>query len=87
MGSLITAAARALWHGTWEGDESDVRRFDPRTGEVLERLEMPPGVGVSGLESDGGARRLLITSLSRTMGRRGASPSLLDNCPLLLWWA
>jgi glutamine cyclotransferase len=43
-----------LWHGTWEGDESDVRRIDPRTGEVLERLEMPPGVGVSGLESDGG---------------------------------
>src|ERR1700688_1862500 len=43
-----------LWHGTWEGDESDVRRVDPQTGEVLERLEMPPGVGVSGLESDGG---------------------------------
>jgi len=43
-----------LWHGTWEGDQSDVRRVDPRTGEVLERLEMPPGVGVSGLESDGG---------------------------------
>ena len=43
-----------LWHGTWEGDESDLRRVDPRTGEVLERLEMPPGVGVSGLESDGG---------------------------------
>jgi glutamine cyclotransferase len=45
-----------LWHGTWEGDESDVRRVDPRTGEVLERIEMPPGVGVSGLESDGGDR-------------------------------
>jgi glutamine cyclotransferase len=45
-----------LWHGTWEGDESDVRRIDPRTGEVLERLDMPPGVGVSGLESDGGDR-------------------------------
>ncbi len=43
-----------LWHGTWEGDESDLRRIDPRTGEVLERLEMPPGTGVSGLESDGG---------------------------------
>ena len=43
-----------LWHGAWEGDESDLRRVDPRTGEVLERLEMPPGVGVSGLESDGG---------------------------------
>ena len=43
-----------LWHGTWEGDESDLRRVDPRTGEVLEKLEMPPGVQVSGLESDGG---------------------------------
>jgi glutamine cyclotransferase len=43
-----------MWHGTWEGDESDLRRVDPRTGEVLERLELPPGVGVSGLESDGG---------------------------------
>ena len=42
-----------LWHGTWEGDESDVRHVDPATGEVLERLDMPPGVGVSGLESDG----------------------------------
>jgi glutamine cyclotransferase len=43
-----------LWHGTWEGDESDLRRVDPQTGEVLEKLEMPPGAGVSGLESDGG---------------------------------
>ena len=43
-----------LWHGTWENDESELRRVDPQTGEVLERLEMPPGVGVSGLESDGG---------------------------------
>jgi glutamine cyclotransferase len=42
-----------LWHGTWEGDESDLRRIDPQTGEVLESLQMPPGVGVSGLESDG----------------------------------
>src|SRR6202051_3165704 len=42
-----------LWHGTWEGDKSELRRVDARTGEVLERLEMPPGVGVSGLESDG----------------------------------
>jgi glutamine cyclotransferase len=43
-----------LWHGTWEGEQSDLRRIDPRTGETLESLEMPPGVGVSGLESDGG---------------------------------
>jgi len=49
----VTWVDGELWHGTWEGDESDLRRVDPRTGEVLERLEMPPGVGVSGLESDG----------------------------------
>ncbi len=45
-----------LWHGTSEGGESDLRRVDARTGEVLERLEMAPGVSVSGLESDGGDR-------------------------------
>ncbi len=45
-----------LWHGTWHCDESDLRRVDPRSGEVLERLEMSPGVAVSGLESDGGDR-------------------------------
>jgi glutamine cyclotransferase len=45
-----------LWHGTWEGDEGSVRRIDPHTGEVLEQLDMPPGLGVSGLESDGGDR-------------------------------
>jgi glutamine cyclotransferase len=42
-----------LWHATWEGDESDLRRLDPKTGETLERLDMPPGIGVSGLESNG----------------------------------
>src|ERR1700749_1256851 len=42
-----------LWHATWEGDESDLRRIHPRTGEVFERLDMPRGIGVSGLESDG----------------------------------
>ena len=50
----VTWVDGELWHGTWEGDESDVRRVDSRTGEVLDRLEMPPGIGVSGLESDGG---------------------------------
>ena len=45
-----------LWHATSEGDESDLRRVDPHTGEVLERLDMPPGTSVSGLESDGGDR-------------------------------
>jgi glutamine cyclotransferase len=42
-----------LWHGTWEAEESELRRIDPKTGEVLERIDMPPGTGVSGLESDG----------------------------------
>ena len=42
-----------LWHGTWEGDKSDLRRIDPQSGAVLEAIDMPPGVGVSGLESDG----------------------------------
>jgi glutamine cyclotransferase len=42
-----------LWHGTMEGEESEIRRVDPDTGEVLERLEMPAGVTVSGLEADG----------------------------------
>src|SRR5579862_8670474 len=50
----VTWVDRELWHATWEAEESDLRRVDPRTGEVLETLVMPPGVGVSGLESDGG---------------------------------
>src|ERR1700716_1412078 len=50
----VTWVDGELWHGTWEDEQSDLRRIDPRTGEVLESLEMPPGVGVSGLESDGG---------------------------------
>jgi glutamine cyclotransferase len=49
----VTWVDGEFWHGTWEGDESDLRRIDPGTGEVIERLEMPPGMGVSGLESDG----------------------------------
>ena len=50
----ITWVDGELWHGAWEGEESDVRRIDPRTGAVLEKLDLPPGTGVSGLESDGG---------------------------------
>jgi glutamine cyclotransferase len=42
-----------LWHGTWEEEQSELRRIDPQTGEVLEQVDMPPGVTVSGLESDG----------------------------------
>jgi glutamine cyclotransferase len=49
----VTWVEGELWHGTWEADESDLRRVDPATGEVLESLELPQGVNVSGLESDG----------------------------------
>jgi glutamine cyclotransferase len=49
----ITWVDGDLWHGTWEHDASEIRRVDPRTGEVLESLEMPSGTNVSGLESDG----------------------------------
>ncbi len=45
-----------LWHGTWEDEKSDLCRIDPVTGAVLERLEMPAGAGVSGLEAGGGDR-------------------------------
>jgi glutamine cyclotransferase len=49
----VTWLAGELWHGTWEGDESELRRLDARTGEVRETLRMPAGAHVSGLESDG----------------------------------
>ncbi|MGA7341623.1 MAG: PQQ-binding-like beta-propeller repeat protein [Terracidiphilus sp.] len=52
----VTWVEGELWHATSEGEESEVRRVDPRTGEVLEALEMPPGFNISGLESDGGDR-------------------------------
>jgi len=49
----VTWVDGELWHGTWEDDKSDVRRVNPQTGALLERIDMPAGVGVSGLESDG----------------------------------
>jgi glutamine cyclotransferase len=52
----VTWVDGELWHGTWEDDDSDLRRIDPKTGEVLEQLDMPQGTAVSGLESDGGDR-------------------------------
>jgi glutamine cyclotransferase len=52
----VTWVDGELWHGTRDGEGSDLRRVDPQTGQVLERLEMPHGLEVSGLESDGGDR-------------------------------
>lgn len=49
----VTWVDGQLWHGTWEEGTSDLRQLDARTGEVLQSVEMPAGMGVSGLESDG----------------------------------
>lgn len=49
----VTWVDGQLWHGTWEGEDSELRRVDPANGAVQERLRMPAGTGVSGLESDG----------------------------------
>jgi glutamine cyclotransferase len=51
----VTWVDGELWHGTWEGDDSELRRIDPASGQVLQRLALPEGSGVSGLESDGAA--------------------------------
>lgn len=52
----VTWVDGELWHATWDGDESELRQIDPHTGEVLKRLDLPAGINVSGLESDGGDR-------------------------------
>lgn len=52
----VTWTDGELWHGTWEDEQSELRRIDPATGQVQERLEMPRGVAVSGLEADGANR-------------------------------
>ena len=52
----VTWVDGELWHGTWEGDQSEIRHVDAQTGEVLEALAMPEGMVVAGLESDGADR-------------------------------
>jgi glutamine cyclotransferase len=49
----VTWVDGELWHGTWEEEQSEIRRIDPQSGEVLEQLDMPPGLIVAGLESNG----------------------------------
>lgn len=49
----VTWADGELWHGTWEDERSDLRRVDPESGDVLEQLDLPEDVAVSGLETDG----------------------------------
>ena len=49
----VTWLGDELWHGTWQDDQSDLRRIDPKSGEVLEQIDMPKSLVVSGLESNG----------------------------------
>jgi glutamine cyclotransferase len=49
----VTWVDGELWHGTFEDEKSELRRIDPQSGEVLEQLDMPAGIAVSGLESNG----------------------------------
>ncbi len=50
----VTWVDGELWHATGEAGQSDIRRLQADTGTVLERLQMPDGISVSGLEADGG---------------------------------
>jgi glutamine cyclotransferase len=80
----VTWVDGELWHGTLEGGESDLRRVDPGTGEVLERLEMPPGATISGLESDGGDQFFCGGERSgkvRTVRRPRRAPSSSSQSP------
>lgn len=74
----VTWVDDELWHGTWENDESELRRIDSETGEVLARIDLPPGVGVSGLESNGGDQFFCGGGNSgkvRTVRRPGRGPA------------
>ena len=42
-----------LWHGTWEGDESELRRIDAAERRGARAARDAGRLGVSGLESDG----------------------------------
>jgi streptogramin lyase len=52
----VTWVEGEMWHGTWEGEDCELRRIDPGSGVVQERLMLPAGTVVSGLESDGADR-------------------------------
>lgn len=41
-----------LWHGTAEDQVSDIRRVDPESGKLLDRIELPAGTAVAGVEAD-----------------------------------
>ena len=75
----VTWVDGELWHGTWEGDESDVRRIDPRHGRspraarpAARRRRLGPRVG---------RRRSLL--LRRREERESASRQSAETSPPL----
>lgn len=77
----VTWVQGELWHGTWEAEKSDLRRIDPHSGKVLEQLDMPAGIAVSGLESNGsdtffcgGASSGKLRAVRRPTRGSGAKP-------------
>lgn len=49
----VTWSDGELWHATWEDEESELRRVDPKSGKVLESVRMPAGTFISGMEAGG----------------------------------
>jgi glutamine cyclotransferase len=66
----VTWVDGELWHGTWENDQSELRRIEPQTGDVLEQLDLPSGVFISGLESNGVRPVFLRRRKERQSARR-----------------
>lgn len=52
----VTWLGGELWHATSENNESELRRVDPHSGEVIESILMPAGMKISGLDSNGNDR-------------------------------
>ncbi len=48
----VTFAEGELWHGAIEGEDAELRRVDPGSGEVREAIALPDTF-ISGLEYDG----------------------------------
>jgi glutamine cyclotransferase len=49
----VTWVDGELWHGSYEDNAAELRRIEPKSGEVLTCLTLPENTMVSGLESDG----------------------------------
>jgi glutamine cyclotransferase len=50
----VTWVEGELWHGgATESEDCALVRVDPKSGAVLEQIDLPQGIFVSGLESDG----------------------------------